>query len=209
MNESIFPGMDSHYSMILTGQGQVTTVPDLAVIRLGVQTDGEVLEAVQSQNAETSRAVLNTLKQMGVEDIKTFQYTIEKKYEQVNGTTVDRGYSVRNIFEIRTKDLGSAGQIIDEAVQAGANIVDLISFEVSNPSAYYDHALNLAVMNAMEKAQSIAGNLEIEINPIPVKITENSAMPKPFMAFQREFAATPIVPGNITIEASVTAEFEY
>ena len=209
MPESINSGMHPQNSMTLTGQGQVTTIPDLAVIRLGVQQAGKDLEVIQSQNAQASQAVLNVLKQMEVKDIKTFQYTIDKYYEQENGTPIDRGYTVRNILEIRTKEMGDVGQIIDTAVNAGANIVDLISFEVSNPNQYYEQALNLAVMNAIEKAKSIARNLEISINPIPIKIIENSFTPRPFQTFQRELAATPVIPGNITLEAMVTAEFEY
>lgn len=209
MAESVNSRILPQNSMTLMGQGQVTTVPDLAVIRLGVQTTGKDLEVIQSQNAQTSQAVLDDLKQMGVKDIKTFQYTIDKYYEQENGTPVDRGYTVRNVLEIRTKEMENVGQIIDTAVKSGANIVDLISFEVSNPNQYYEQALNLAVMNAIEKAKSIAKNLDIEINQIPVKISENSSMPRPFQAFQRELAATPIVPGNITIEAMITAKFEY
>ncbi|MEL7654649.1 MAG: SIMPL domain-containing protein [Bacillota bacterium] len=209
MSESLNYGALPHNSMTLTGQGQVTTVPDLAVIRLGVQSTGSDLEATQAENSQISQEILDALMEMGVTDIKTFQYTIDKFYEQVNGNTVDRGYTIRHIFEIRTEEMGNIGEIIDTAVNAGANIVDLISFEVSNPNLYYEQALNIAVMNAIEKAKSIARNLNIKINPIPIKITENSFVPRPFQSFQRELAATPIVPGNIMIEAMVTAEFEY
>lgn len=196
-------------SMTLSGQGQVTLVPDLAVIRLGVQLTGEDLEAIQSQNAKVSQTILNALKQMGINDIKTFQYTIEKNYEQENGKTIEKGYTVRNIFEIRTKNMEQVGSIIDTAVNAGANSVDLISLEVSHPELYYEQALNLATMNAIEKAKSIARNLDINIDPVPINIIENSSLPRPFQSFQRELAATPIVPGTVTIDAAVTAEFIY
>lgn len=196
-------------SMTLTGQGQVSLIPDTAVIRLGVQQTGANLSEVQSQNAQISQAVLNTLRRMGITDVKTYQYTIDKYFEYDDGTPVDRGYTVRNILEIRTENTEQVGTIIDAAVDAGANMVELISFESANPEYEYQQALNLAVIDAIEKAKSIARNLGVPVDPIPFKMIENSTISRPPQPFQRELAATPIVPGNIVIEASITAEFIY
>ncbi|HML36514.1 MAG TPA: SIMPL domain-containing protein [Bacillota bacterium] len=195
--------------MTLTGQGRITLIPDIAIIRLGVELTGDDLAQLQSQNAMLSQSVLDTLRRMGVSDIRTYQYTIDRNYEYVDGTPVDQGFTVRNILEIRTGDMESVGTVIDAAVGAGANTVDLISLETSDPEYYYQQALNLAVANAIEKARSISGNLGIRIDPIPASITENSAMPRPALPFQRELAATPIVPGEIAVEANITAEFTY
>jgi len=50
----------------------------------------------------------------------------------VDGRQIDRGYLVRNILEIKTNNIEATGNIIDASVNAGANIVELISFDVSN-----------------------------------------------------------------------------
>ena len=194
----------------LTGRGQVTTLPDLAVLRLGVRTESQNLTEAQRDNADRSQAVLEGLQQMGVTDIKTHQYLIDQLYEFENGTRIDRGYSVRNIFEIRTEQLDMVGTIIDIAVTNGANVVDFISFEVSEPDFYYQQALNLAIMNAMQKAKSITMNLGISEDPLLINITENSSIAIPFrqtFAARGEIAATPIEPGTKQIEAIVTTEF--
>ncbi len=209
MFESIMSGQVLFRTMTLAGQGRITLVPDVAVIRLGVQLTGADLEEVQSRNANQSQAVLNALHRMGVTDIRTFQYAIDKYYENVNGTSVDRGYTVRNIMEIRINDTGQVGAVIDAAVNAGANAVDLISFEAANPERYYLQSLNLAVADAIEKAKSISTELGVPIDPTPISITENSSMPRPIQPFQRELAATPIVPGTVTVEADISAEFAY
>ncbi len=109
---------DSKRIMTLTGQGHVFAVPDTAVIRLGVQTTGDNLALIQSENARKIQGVIQVLKQLGVTDIKTFQYTIDKNYEYENGKQIDKGYTVRNILEIRTNNLQSVGNIIDSAVNA-------------------------------------------------------------------------------------------
>ncbi len=196
-------------TMTLTGQGQITTVPNIAVIRLGVQTTGENLVDIQSENAQIAQVIIQALQRMGISDIKTFQYSIDKLYDYENGRQIDRGYSVRNILEIRTTNLDMAGNIIDTAVNLGANVVDLISFDVANREYYYQQALNMAIMNAMQKAKSISINLGIPADPAPIRIVENSVTPvQPY--FRQELAATtPIMPGNIKIEASVTVDFSF
>ncbi len=195
-------------TMTLTGQGQITAVPDIAIIHLGVQTTGENLTAIQSDNARMTQSIIQALQRIGVNNIKTFQYNIDRIFDFENGRQIDRGFSVRNVLEIRTNNLDMVGNIIDTAVGLGANVVDLISFDVSNREYYYQQALNLAVRNAIQKSKSIAMNLNITSDPIPMNIVENSIMP--IQPFRRELAATtPIMPGNIIIEASVTVDFHY
>lgn len=198
--------------MILTGKGQVTATPDLAILRLGVQTTGENLSNVQTENAELTQAVLSAIRQLGVNEIQTHQYTIDKLFEFENGTRIDRGYSVRNILEIKTQDLDLVGALIDTAVANGANVVDFISFEFSEADRYYRHALNLALRDAFQKAESITDSLGITFNHIPYRITESTVQVSPFTPIQTrgELAfSTPIEAGSTIIEASVIVEFEY
>ena len=94
-----------HNIMTLTGKGQVTAAPDLAILRLGVQTTGENLTDIQSENARISQTVLQSLQQLGITDIKTYLYDFNKFYEYEDSRQIDKGYSVRNILEIRTNNL--------------------------------------------------------------------------------------------------------
>lgn len=198
--------------MILNGNGQIIAIPDIAILRIGVQTTGENLTTAQQENARLSQSFLEAIQQLGITDFKTFQYNIDRQYDYENGTRIDRGYSVRNIFEIRTQNLDQVGTVIDTAVAAGANIVDFINFEVSNLDTYYQQALNLAVRNAIQKAKSISVSLGINVNFIPSKITEISNPPLPLSATfssRGEMFATPVEPSDQQINATVTAEFTY
>lgn len=209
MEKAFYDNRINYSCMTLLGQGKVTAIPDLAVLRLGVQTNGDNLADVQYENATITQAVLEGLRQMGVSDIKTFQYSIDKLYDFVDGNRIDRGYTVRNILEIHTNQMDQVGALIDNAVANGANVVDFISFEVSEPDFYYQQALNLAVLNAIQKAKSIAVNLGYPEDPVPTSITENSIAPTPYRQPYSlgEVAATPIEPGSKDIQASVTVDF--
>lgn len=212
MVHSNINGNDKGNRMILNGNGQVTAIPDIAILRIGVQTISDNLTTAQEDNARLSQSFLEAIQALGVTDIKTFQYTIDRQYDYENGTRIDRGYSVRNIFEIRMQNLEQVGTVIDTAVAAGANVVEFINFEVSNLDMFYQQALNLAVRNAIQKAKSISLSLGININLIPVKITENSNPPIPLSATyssRGEMFATPVEPGDKEIVATVIAEFTY
>lgn len=190
-----------HNSMTLAGKGQVTAAPDLATLRLGVQTSGENLVDIQNDNAEISQAILQSLQQLGVTDIKTYEYEDSKR--------IDKGYSIRNILEIKTNNLELVGSAIDIAVYNGANIVDLIEFDVSDKESYYMQALELAVENAISKADTIARSIGLMNSPAPFRIIEVGTMPAPTRNLgSREGAATtPIEPGSKQIEANVNIEF--
>lgn len=198
-----------YQTMTLTGEGQVTTTPDLAVIRLGVQTTGYDLSQIQSENAQISQNVINALKQTGITDIKTIQYSINKIYDYEDDIQIDKGYSVKHILEIKTDNINQVGNILDIAVNMGSNLVESISFELSEPEIFYQQALNLAIDNAIQKAKSISTNLHTKLNPIPVRIIEGNVSPIPMQQFQRESTTTPIVPGELKIEADVTTDFIY
>lgn len=200
---------ESYNTMTLTGQGRVFAQPDLAVIRLGVRTTGTNLEVIQPENARITQDVLAVLNRAGIEDIRTVQYTIDKNYDYENGNQIDRGFTVINLMEIRTDQLEEVGSIIDAAVGAGANMIEMISFEASDPSAYYQQALNMAMMDAIEKAKTLSQSLRLRTNLIPIKIIENGSPVTPPMPFQRELVSTPVVPGEIMIQASLTAIFAY
>jgi uncharacterized protein YggE len=194
-------------TMTLTGHGEMNMSPDMVIIHLGVETRGEDLSRIQAENARISQSVIQALQRMGITNIKTIRYSIDKVFDFVDGRQIDRGYLVRNILEIKTNNIEATGNIIDASVNAGASIVELISFDVSNREYYYRQALNMAIINAIQKAESIALNLGLSSAPQIVSIVENTAIP--FLPVQRELAATPIIPGAINIAADVTVEFVF
>lgn len=209
----LYPSMNSTAVniMTLTGTGEVTTTPDLAVLRLGVETTGEPLTDIQNENARISQAVLNSLRDLNVTDINTYQYLINKRYEYEDGKQIDKGYSVRNIFEIKSNDINNIGTIIDTAVNNGANVVDFIDFQVSDTSFYYNRALDLAIKNAYQKAILVSHSLGIANTPVPIRITEVGTPPMVSIDFARQESAvaTPIEPGTKQVKASVVIKFLY
>lgn len=221
-NSYYHPHYHSHYSnvnnsdnsMNIEGEGKVKATPNIAVITLGVITEGEKLETTQEQNAIITSEVLEALSDIGIrdEDIETISYTIQQKYDYVDGKRVFRGYEVTNKFTVTIRDIEEVGEVIDIAVANGANVADNIRFEVSNPSIYYRKALTLAVEDAVRKARDIGRTLGVMVDEVPTKIIEQdykSIYLPELPVYRAPEADTPIRAGQLEISARIKATFSY
>ncbi len=198
-------------SLVFTGEGYITATPDIAKIDIGVQTIGNNLSAIEEENARSSASLLNSIRNLGVNNIVSKEYSINKVYDyDSGGTRIDRGYIIRNILELTVDNIGNIGTIIDAGVSSGANVVENISFQISNYSSYYQDALNLAIMNAYDKAQSVYQLLGREERPVFLNIVEQANRPTTNtsdLKLREGVYITPIEPGETRINASVTVDF--
>ena len=69
--------------MTVTGEGSVAAVPDNAVIRLGVSSQGKTARAASDANAKEMTVVLAAIKDSGVadRDIQTTSLSLQPQYE--------------------------------------------------------------------------------------------------------------------------------
>lgn len=195
----------------VSGNGSVTTKPDVAILSLGVVVEDEKLQIAQQQNALISNRVINELKKIGINQnqIETISYTIDQIYDYPNGKKIFRGYKVKHMLKITIKDISKVGEVIDVATQNGANIINNIEFTISNKDFYYNIALKKATKNARKKAIEIAKTLGVNINKIPIWVIENSNNIEQRLMRGTPRDITPIQEGEIKISSSITAAFQY
>ena len=201
--------------MTVIGNGEIVAQPGYVQIQIEVRTEGDSISDVQQENARTMTRVIESIVALGIprEAIQTATYTISPQYDFIEGRQVFRGYVVQNAITVKITDISQVGTVIDTAVQNGANDVSAIQFKIENVDAYYRQALNLALMNAMAKAKSMADMMQVPIQLIPFEIIEQSqnVMPAPFRSIQmaRKEITTPIEEGRMPIQASVQVKFRY
>lgn len=106
---------------------------------------------------------------------------------------------------------GQVGYVIDTAVNYNANIVDLVEFDILDKEVYYLQALNLAIENAIRKADSIAKNLGLIYAPSQIRIIEIGTLPvsSRLLGSGESALTTPIEPGSKQIEANINIQFSY
>lgn len=206
-----------NYIMEIQGEGSVKFKPDIATIYIGVVTENKDVKKAQNENIIITNKVIGELKKLGIkeEDIETISYNIKKTYDYVDGKQIFKSYEVRNELKITVKDLEKVGEVIDTAVENGANIIEKVTFTISNPEIYYRKALNLAIENAVKKSIDIGITLKIQIDRVPIQIKEESYIDRlsleysPYAAPAATAKATPILPKELEIRARVRVVFGY
>ncbi|MEA4828272.1 MAG: SIMPL domain-containing protein, partial [Clostridium sp.] len=100
-------------SVKLNGKGTLKTKPDMAILTLGVITEGKELKTVQEENALKTNSLINRLKAMGINerDIQTQSYNVDIEYDYVDGKQVFRGYRVTNTIVVTIRDINKTGEI--------------------------------------------------------------------------------------------------
>ncbi len=204
-------GQSQSTGIWVTGLGQVTAVPDIASLNLGVNSQAATVADAQSAAATAMTAVMQVLKSKGVadKDITTVGFNIYPTYDyKANRIT---GYQVTNTIIAKIRNIPDAGPIIDGVTAAGGNLIRInsISFSIDDPTPYLKQARALAVADASAKAGQLAQASGVKLG-LPSFITESSGnyVPTPvyFSAAAGAPAAspsTPISPGQTQISVNV------
>ena len=219
LSVSLTGGSSQQTGIWVSGTGEVTATPDVAILTLGVQAQETTVKAAQSEAASAMAAVVNALKANGVadKDIQTQWYSISPvtKWDDKTNEQITTGYSVSNMVIVKIRDISKAGTIIDAVTDAGGDLTRIngINFTVDNPTAYYNQAREKAMQDAAAKAQQMASLAGVNLGKA-IYISESGGyIPGPYPL--RDYAAgasasTPISPGelNITISVSVGYSIE-
>ena len=233
-NTPVYTQEDVKDNMIsVTGEHTIKVTPDTGYISFAVVTSDKDAKIAQNDNKEIMDMVNKALKNLGIaeKDIKTTNYSIYPRYEYIrveerdeNGKTIYNnksvlvGYEVNNSIQVTVRDLDLIGDVIDIAVENGANNSNSLSFGLSEElkKETYLLALKLASQDAMDKAEAVAEVFGIAISK-PSKVIENQGyVPGPIYRDYPSYAdkaddgiSTPISAGEMEVRASVSVEYSY
>ena len=197
-----------------TGEATVTARPDRAMIDVGVVTQAATSQAAVTQNAQKLEATLARLRQLlgAGADIKTISYSVTPNYQypREGGQPTITGYTATNIVRVTLDDLTKVGNVIDTATQGGANQIHNLRFTLKDESTVKAQALREAAVKARASAQALASALDMTVVRVLSVVEAGSpVIPIRDVAFAKaEGASTPIEPGTIEVNASVTITIE-
>lgn len=209
------PGPGTVPSVVTTGHGEARVVPDRAVITVGVEVKAATAKAAGEGNARRQRAVIDTLRAMGIpaERIKTVDYTVypERTYDREGRVSRITGYVARNAVRVEVHRIADVGVLIDATLAKGANAVNSLAFESSQADSVRRQALTDAVRQARADADAIAtaaGRCILDVIEL-----STSEMVRPMMAMAMAERAvadapTPIEPGEQTVSVTVTGRWQ-
>lgn len=202
----------------VSASGEVTRVPDLAIISAGVQTLQPTASGAIEQNAARMERVRAALRRAGIadKDIQTSSINLSPEYRYVeNQPPVLTGYRATNSVNVNFRDLKRTGAILDALVAEGANQINGPSLTIDKPETAYDEARIKAIAAGQARAQLYARALGKRVVRI-LSVSESGGYSPPPMPYARDMAMsvgeraakTEIDPGTQQLSVSVSMSFE-
>lgn len=208
---------DNRRTVSVSGNGQISVEPDTGYFSVGVEVTAETADAALAESNDTVDAVTAALLGMGIaeDDVTLGYFSIWPEYDYQNEEPQLRGFRVSHQLSVTVRDIDQTGTALSTAVEAGANVVNSVTFGVEDPSAALDQARERAFENALHKAEELARLSDGSLGVI-VSISENSYTPGPIerYGFDGEqtaddaVAAVPINPGESTFNVDVQVVWE-
>jgi uncharacterized protein YggE len=201
-------------TLSINGHGEVTLIPDIAYVYVGVHTELEAAADAVAENNDQAQAVMDALRAAGIaaEDIRTSNFSLwySQNYD-MNGQPTDGKYVVDNSVYITVRDLEKLGDILDTAIEAGANSINGISFDVSDKDAALAEARENAVADARTQAGELAELAGVELGDIQ-NISMYGGIPTPYYGgavrdVAEAAASVPITPGQFVVSVDVSIVF--
>jgi uncharacterized protein YggE len=198
----------------VSGEGEATVAPDMAVVSLAVSAKGTDLAPTRDDVNTRTSAVLAGLRELGVADadLRAPDVEIHPEYDYRRDAQKLVGYRVSRTVTARVRSLEMLGGVLDAVSAAGANEVHGARMAASDPSAAEHAALTSAVEAARASADAIARATGVTLGDvIRVEEAERTELPRGAMrmAAMAESADVPteVAAGELTVHRAVRAWF--
>ncbi len=176
-------------SITVSGEGEVTALPDIATVTLTIRESAKTVPEAQKLVEGKVTQLLKDVASLDInkKDTKTLSYTINPKYEQqstgyCNGyicppvKSVVVGYEVAQTMQIKVRKIDQAGEVVGAI--GGANITEVSGpdFTVEDMDKAEAEAKALAIKEAQTKAKATAQSLRVDLGSIINFSEDNGGM---------------------------------
>ena len=206
--------------IVVSGTASLEVAPDQVEMNIAVISEGPQAQAAIGENNRKIARVIEAIHRKGIDpkDLTTGSFSVFPVYNQraprdtgeFNPKIV--GYRVQNTLRLRTSKMDLAGDLIQLAVDSGANSVDSVRFTLRDPVEPRRRAIADAVRSAHADATAAAAAAGLTLSGVRrMDVGHSGGAPVPMMArmaMESHMAdAVPMNPGDLTITASVTVEY--
>jgi len=200
----------------ISATGEVTRVPDVAIISTGVVTRSATAGGAIQQAAARMARVRSALKSAGVDDrdIQTSNLSLNPDYRYDNNQPPKLiGYQASNTVTVRFRDIASSGKIIDALVAEGANQINGPTLTIDKPEAALDEARARAVAIGRARADLYARSMGLRVVRIVAVSESGGSYPVPppmpvMMEARAQAASSKIDPGEQKLQVNLAITFE-
>ena len=203
-------------TLTVTGIGKAYLVPDTAYVSIGVYTENKNASEAVASNTSQSQAVAEALASFDIDpkDIQTTNFSIYPRQEfDREGKPLDTTFVVDNTVYVTVRDLSQIGDILDAVVEAGANSISGIQFDVEDKTAALSEAREAAMADARAQAEDLALAAGVELGAVQSISTYNS-YPVPMydvrasVMAEAAAASVPVSPGQMILTVDVNVVYQ-
>lgn len=202
------------------GTSVIKAMPDRATVNISIESTAKDAKEASAQNAIVMNKIQKDIMALAItkDNIKTTNYNLYPLYNRKdNGRQEITGYSVSNQITVTVDNIDIVGNVIDTAINAGANSVNSVEFSLKDPQSYKDKVLVQAINDAKRKADIIAKTLgKNVVNVVSVNSNNSYIEARTFNSMMYAKAAdsaavgasSPIQAGDISVKANISIVFE-
>ncbi|WP_037607905.1 SIMPL domain-containing protein [Streptacidiphilus rugosus] len=146
------------WGLSVLGAGHVSGEPKVAEVKLAVDLVAATPKEAFAQAGAAVARLRAVFRERGIAeaDVSGSRLALRSSFKGYGAEQVFLGYRCEATYTVRTEDLDGLERLIDEGVQAGANRVDDVHFDVLDKPALRDEARRRAVAAARRKAEVYA-----------------------------------------------------
>jgi uncharacterized protein YggE len=204
-------------TLSVTGNAQISLTPDIAYVSIGVHTENKDANQAVSSNNDQATKVVDALKTMGIDakDIQTNNFNVYPQQNfGPNGEQLGTTFVVDNSVNVTVRDLSKLGDLLSAVVNAGANNINGVSFDIADKQSALAEARKQAVEDAQSQAQELAQAAGVTLGDVQ-SISYYNNVPMPIPQFEGKggggaaasVANVPVNPGQLVITASVSVVY--
>lgn len=202
---------DAPSGIHVNGIGEVQVVPDMGRLTLEVRREGLDAAALKGELDDVASAILTLTDELGIErrDVTAAAVNIYPRYQRPADEAPPEGVIASRSVEITVRDLALLGELINGALERGANGVGGVQLDASNRVELEQKALDQAIEDAIREARQIARGFEVTLGTLKDART-GSHQVQPLMMeamAARGAAKDSFSPGEMTIRREVQATF--
>ena len=208
---------DSGRTVTVTGSAEMQAAPDRAVIEASVEATGDSAAAVRDALSTRSDTLRQALRNAGLDDdqLTTGRFAIRPEYDrrEPGAESEPTGYEGTHTITIDVDDIDATGDVIDTAINGGADSIDRIEYTLSasTRASLREDALQAAVDNARDEADVLADRVDASIVSVQHLNAAGGGVSPTYerytVAEDAAGGSTELQPEDVTVEASVEATY--
>lgn len=193
----------------VTGEGVVAATPDVAVVTIGISRSDRRPDTALNQAGAAASEVVDGIIAAGVPEnrVQTTSLSLSPEWErQVNAQRPRLvGYTASTRLRVTIEDINRLGPLLDQVVGDGANMLDSLRFDLSDPQDAMDRARRAAVADAVRKARLYAEAASVTLGALSSIAEAGTTAPGPLRSMDVAVRAEgmPIAEGEIEMRAQV------